>query len=135
MRCRTGIGEPSVDDVDLLLVYPKGLVSEALAARAALANLVHVRLRVRADVVLLNADEEAESSFASRESARVLEPCGQDPCPSRGPESAPDPCISAVCVSEPRYAHEDAVVTTTSPVLGRSTDGPDGPDLCLGRLL
>lgn len=89
MRCRTGVGEPSVDDVDLLLVYPKGLVSEALAARVALANSVHARLRVRADVVLLNADEEAESSFASRESARVLEPCGPEPCPSRGPRPSP----------------------------------------------
>lgn len=77
-RCRpTHTGCPltgTVADVDLLIVYPPGLISQALAVRiSVLAGLAS--FGVQGDIVLLDESEEAESRFAEVEHARELVAC------------------------------------------------------------
>lgn len=57
------LGRDGVIDLDILVVYPRALWREALQVRHTIWRALGIK-GIRADVVLLNFEEEAESRFA-----------------------------------------------------------------------
>lgn len=64
-------GRDGVIDLDILVVYPSALWREALQVRHTVWRALGEK-GIRADVVLLNFEEEAESRFAEIEGAISL---------------------------------------------------------------
>ena len=62
------------NDLDLLIVYDKQflVVAEALSLRRGLSKSISVDLGIRADCVLLNTQEAAQTNFGPMEGAVLI---------------------------------------------------------------